>query len=174
MCDSPPLSFPCFALGFQQWQPGECCFTSNTPPPRAPSRVPVRADARTHVVATALLARERRLLGVVPPHSSAWPGVCGMAGSACVRRCECYSELTVPFQRWSQVSRSRGFQRHKSDRARCFYHTIHFAGTNFLGRRHLFRAACHPPRLSSSSSTLTAHFTVSSSAVRSFPGAPSP
>ena len=165
---------PCFTLRSNSGSPGECCFTSNTPPPHAPSRVPLPAVARTHAVATALLARERRLLGVVPPHSSAWPGVCAMAGSTCVRRCESYSELTVPLLRWSQVSRSRGFQWHTEGFHASFYHTFHFGGTSCLGRRQPFRAVCHPPRLSSSSSTPAANFTVSTSAVRSFPGAPSP
>ena len=75
--------------------PGESCFQLEHPPPHAPSRAPLKADARTHVVATALLAREHRLLGVVPPNSSAWPGVCGMARSTCVRRCKSDVELTL-------------------------------------------------------------------------------
>ena len=94
----------CLRLCAGSGSPGESRFQLEHPPPHAPTRAPLKADARTHVVATALLAREHRLLGVVPPNSSAWPGVCGMARSTCVCRCEFYFELTAPFQRWSQVS----------------------------------------------------------------------
>jgi hypothetical protein len=110
-----------------------------------------RPMLKAHVVATALLAREHRLLGVVPPNSSAWPGVCGMARSTCVRRCESDVELTIPFQRWSQVSRSTYFRWPKDSWKETFCTSFHFSGTNRLDRRQLFRPSViliisHTPR----------------------------